>query len=155
MKNKNRIDTVFVLTIFCIFATSVLLVIMLSGSTYANMTDISHSGQNERILLSYIRTKIRSTDNANAISVGYFHGNSALFLEENLNGREFVTAIYLHDGVVRELFHERGSEFLPEDGVTIIRTDSLIFEEAEGGLIRVCTDIGEFLIFPRSRMGGQ
>ncbi|MCL2386597.1 MAG: DUF4860 domain-containing protein [Defluviitaleaceae bacterium] len=150
MANKNRIDTVFVLTIFAVFAASVLLVIMLSGSTFANITEISQAGQHERILLSYIRTKIRNTDNAGAVSVGYFNGISALFLEENLNNRDFVTVIYLYDGLVRELFHEQGNELSPEEGVAIISTDSLIFEAVDGGLIRVCTDIGSFLIFPRS-----
>jgi hypothetical protein len=147
----KKIDTVFVLAVFSIFAASVLLVIVLSGNAYANITEISDDGQSERILISYIRTKIRATDNANAIFVGTFHGNSALFLEENLNGREFVTAIYLHDGVVRELFHERGGDFLPEDGVAIIHTATLFFEQADHGLIRVITDIGDAYFFPRSR----
>jgi hypothetical protein len=148
---KNKIDTAFSLAIFCFFAVSVLLVIMLSANTYANINEISGGGQNERILLSYIRTKIRATDNAGAISVGEFFGNSALFLEENLAGREFLTAIYLHEGIVRELFHEKGLELSPQDGVQILRTDFLNFSEAENGLIRICTNHGSFVILPRSR----
>jgi hypothetical protein len=148
---KNKIDSVFSLAIFCFFAGAVLLVIMLCAATYANINEISREGQNERVLLSYIRTKIRTTDDAGAISVGEFHGNSALFLEENLGGREFLTAIYLYDGVVRELFHERGDEFSPADGVQIIRANFLNFSEAENGLIQICTGNGEFFILPRSR----
>jgi hypothetical protein len=151
---KNKIDTVFVLSIFCVFAASVLLVVMLSGSTYANMTDIAQSGQNERVLLSYIRTKIRNFDNAGAVSVGDFYGHSALFIGQYLDGRDFVTAIYLYDGMARELFHERDSGLLPEDGIGLLATDYLRFENAENGLVRVVTSIGESLIFPRSSNAG-
>ena len=157
---KSRIDTVFVLVIFCVFAFCVLLVIMLSASAYTNMNEISR-GQNERILLSYIRTKIRNADIAGAVSVGEFHGISTLLLEENIGGRKFVTKIFMYEGAVRELFFENFfardgnfSEdipaFEPQDGVAIIRAEELKFSAREGGLIQVCTKIGSTFILPRA-----
>ena len=147
---KNRVEGVFVLAVFVGFALCVLLVIMHSAIIYANINEISRDGQNERILMSYIRTKIRSADSAGAVSVGSFDGISALFLEESFHGREFVTKIFLYDGVARELFVEQGGDFMPADGVPIIPTALLEFEAVEDGLIRVITNIGGFLIFPRS-----
>ena len=147
MIRRNKIDTVFALTIFCFFAVSVLLVIMFAASTYSNMTDISQNRQNERILLSYIRTKIRSADNP--IYVSEFHGISALFIEEYLDERELVTIIYNHDGIVRELFCEKDSGLLPEDGVAIIAVDFLGFSVENDMLICVSTDISDFFIMPR------
>lgn len=105
--------------VFCVFAGCVLLVIMLGGSTYASMNEIAAEGRDERVLLSYVRTKIRSTDSAGAISVGYFNGASALFIEENFDGHEFITRIYLYDGWVRELFHHKDNELLPGDGAAV------------------------------------
>ena len=148
--NRGKVDTVFVLMIFCVFALSVLLVLMLSGSTYRNMTDIAREGQNERIALSYIRTKIRNADSAGSVSLSDFHGTAALSLKEVFGGTTFVTLIYLYDGWIHELFHEKGNEFMPADGVPIIRVASLDFEENENGLLRVTTDFGSLLIFPRS-----
>ena len=144
---SRRVDTVFVLMIFFVFALSVFLVLMLSGSTYQNMNEIAQEGQNERIVLSYVRTKIRNVD---SVSVGAFNGSSALILEEQFNGRKFITLIYLYDGWVHELFHEQGADFSPADGIPILRTDSLSFEDAENNLIRVTTDFGSLLILPRS-----
>ena len=149
-RSQNKVDTVFVLMIFCIFAVSVLLVLMLSGSTYQNIIETSRDGQNERIALSYIRTKVRNTDTANSVNVSDFNGLPALSLEEVFWDTTFVTYIYLYDGWVHELFHERGQNFLPRDGVPVIRADSLSFEEVEGGLIRVATDVGSLLLYPRS-----
>ena len=145
-KSQNRVDTVFVLMIFCVFAVSVFLVLILSGSTYQNMNDISREGQNERIVLSYIRTKTRNIDN---VAVSYFNDVSMLELVEVFGTRTFVTMIYLYDGWVRELFHEQGNAFQPGDGVPIMEVSSLDFTLIDGGLIRVFTDHGSIVLFPR------
>ena len=147
---NNRVDTVFVLMIFCVFAVSVFLVLILGGSTYRNMNDISQEGQSERIVLSYIRTKMRNIDN---VSVGSFDGNSKLELIEVFGTRTFVTAIYLYDGWVRELFRDADNEFHPANGVPIIQVGSLDFETVDNGLIRVSTEHGSIVIFPRSVPG--
>ena len=147
---EKRIDAVFALAVFCGFAVCVVVTIMLSASAYISTNAIAEGGRNERILLSYIRTKIRSADTTRAISVGDFHGITALFLEETLDNREFVTTIYLYDGTVRELFHEKGSDFLPTDGVAIIDASHLHFAE-ENGFLHISTNIGGFYIAPRSK----
>ena len=151
--NNNKVDTVFVLAIFCVFSVSVLMVLMLSGSTYENMVGISREGHNERISLSYVRTKIRSADTMGSISVSDFNGHSALSISETFAGRTFKTYIYLYNGWVHELFHEEGLDFFPGDGMPIIRADSLSFEAIDNGMIRVSTDFGSLLIFPRSSDG--
>ena len=156
MQNNNKVDTVFVLMIFCVFAVSVLLVLILSGSAYGNMTEISGEGRNERIVLSYIRTRVRNTDSAGSVYIREINGLSALSLEEVLFDRTFITYIYLYNGWVRELFHEKGlDDFAPEDGVPIIRAGSLDFEVIENGLIRVSTEYGSTLIFPRSAIESE
>jgi hypothetical protein len=136
--------------ILCVFAMSVLLVLMLSGRTYKSMADISIDGQNERILLSYIRTKVSNADNANQITVTDFHGLPALSLKEEIGDYVYVTLIYLYGGWVRELFVRYGDEFYPLEGIRIIRVDSLGFETADNGLIRITTGNKSALIFPRS-----
>ncbi|MDR0273270.1 MAG: DUF4860 domain-containing protein, partial [Clostridiales bacterium] len=115
-----KTDNVFVLVIFLIFASSVLLVLIFGGSTYRRIAEISQDGSDERILLSYVRTKIRTGDVGGSISVENFHGISALSIEENFDERSFVTYIYLHDGWVRELFFENGENFFPDDGTPIV-----------------------------------
>ena len=153
--NQNRVDTVFVLMIFCVFAVSVFLVLMLSGSTYSNIVRMSGEGQNERIALSYIRTRVRNADSAESVFVGEFHGLSALRLKERFDEHTFVTQIYLYDGWIFELFHMEGLEFMPQDGVPIIRADYLSFYEITEGLIRVSTDTGSLLIHTRSSTGTE
>ena len=149
-KGRNKIETAFVLMIFCAFAMSVFLVLMLSASIYSNMVEKSNEFQNERIALSYIRTMIRSADRENVISVGSFHGLSALILEEEFEGFAFVTKIYHYNGWLHELFMEQGENFLPADGMPIIRSDYLEFAINDHGMVQASNGFGTILISPRS-----
>jgi len=146
---SHRIDTIFVLIIFCVFAVSVLMVLMLGASTYAKVTEMSGEGHSERSVLSYIWTKVKNSDDAGQVHVGDFHGLSALYIDEEIGQAVYRTAIYGYNGWVYELFCEAGLDFYPEDGQQIIRLDHLVFKWLESGLIRVSADARSLLIFPR------
>jgi hypothetical protein len=146
---KNMFGSVFVLLIFCLFAFGVFVTIMLSASTYQAQNETTTTGQSERIILSYVRTKIREADALNAVSVGSHHGINTLIISETLGGREYVTYVYHYDGWVREIFFEYGLEFLPGDGIAVMAAGSLWFEELQNGLLRVVTETGKMYISPR------
>jgi len=148
-----KIDTVFALMIFCVFAISVFLVLILSGSTYRNMVDTAAYGQNERIALSYIRTKVRQADVSGAVSVTDFRGANALTITQHDFG--LVTRIFYYDGWLRELFAEVGFDdhFYPVDGTPLLRVDSFYFAELDGGLLYVGTDHGSITLFLRTAQG--
>ena len=153
---KSKVDTVFVLIIFSVFALSVLMVLMLGARVYKNMTDITSENQEERTLLSYIWTKVKNGDKSGSISVGDFYGLTTLCFDEDFGGTPYRTAIYQYDGWLYELFCETemlsdpSGGFLPEDGVQVMRIDELVFENAEYGMIKVSTGTGSLLLSPRS-----
>jgi hypothetical protein len=150
----QRIDTVFVLIIFCVFAVSVLMVLMLSASIYQNITEMTQTGQDERIVLSYIWTKVKGNDDAAKVSVGEFHGRSALYFDEVFDSTTFRTMIYYHDGWVYELFSDTSLDFYPEDGERIIRVESLSFEQLDYGIIRISSGSRSLLVTMRSGATG-
>jgi len=145
----RKTDTVFVLIIFCVFAFSVLMVLMLGARIYQNLTDITRDGQDERTALSFVWTKVKNCDEAGTIYAGEYQGISALFFDEELGGTMYETVIYHYDGWVYELFSEKGLGLGPEDGVQIIRVDGLSFEELSHGLIKASTAKTNLLISPR------
>ena len=149
VRGNSRIDTIFVLIIFCVFAISVLLVLMLSASIYEKMTEISREGYDDRTGLSYIWTKVKNNDNAGRIHIGDFNGVPALCFDEEFSGVTYTTRVYFHDGWIRELFSEVGIDFLLEDGFPLIEIDDLLFEEPGDGLIRVSSGGNSLLISPR------
>lgn len=142
-------DTVFVFVIFSVFATSVLVVLMLGGSIYKNISKTVQESFHERTSFSYIWSKVKNGDTSMGIRVGEFHELPALYLEENFDGVTYLTAIYLYDGWIRELVSEEGLGFTPEAGMEILEAGSLDFEQLEGGLIRVTIDGKSLLIYPR------
>ncbi|MCL2201816.1 MAG: DUF4860 domain-containing protein [Oscillospiraceae bacterium] len=147
---KHRIDTIFVLIIFCIFAVSVLMVLMLGASIYQNMTEISRENQEERTVLSYIRTKIRNNDENWRIYIGEFAGLPALVYDEEFDGRQFRTVIYHYNGWLYELFTEVGLELFPTDGKQIMELGGISFEECGYGMIRVTSGPKSLMIYQRT-----
>ncbi|MCL2365020.1 MAG: DUF4860 domain-containing protein [Defluviitaleaceae bacterium] len=152
---KSRVGSVFVLLVFCLFAFGVFVTIMLAASTYQSQNETTMQGQNERILLSYVRTKVRAADSARAIFVGEHHGINALGIHEVLGEGEysFITYIYFYNGWARELFFEYGLDFAPGESIAIIETTGITFEYVDRGLIRVVTDAGDMYIYPRTGIG--
>lgn len=153
MVKTTRVDTIFVLIIFCVFAASVLMVLMLGGSVYKNVTEMARDGYDERTCLAYVWSKVKNSDESGMVYVGDFQGISVLCLEENYNGATYQTMIYLYDGWVRELYSEAGLEFYPEDGVAVIQADSMDFEQFDRGLIKVEVGSENLLVFPRAGSG--
>jgi len=146
----QRIDTVFVLIIFCVFAVSVLMVLMLGANTYSSVTEMSREEHAERTVLSYIWTKVRNSDDGGNIYVGDFQGLPALCISEEYGGIEFRTVIYHFNGWVYELFSEADLEFFPEDGVKMIMVNDLVYEDLEHGLIMISSGTRKLLLSPRS-----
>jgi len=145
----QRVDTVFVLIIFCVFAVSVLMVLMFGATIYQNMTEISREEQDERTVLSYIRTKVRNNDEAGSVYVGDFQGLPALCYDEEFGGIAYRTVIYHYNGWVYELFSEAELDFHPQDGVPIMELGELRFDKLDRGLIKVSSGTKELLILPR------
>jgi len=151
---KSRsIDTIFVLIVFSIFAFSVLMVLMLGASVYRNINDISRDGQDERMVLSYVRTKIKNNDIAGSVHVDDFGGVPALFIDERIGDTDFVTVIYNYNGWLYELFSETSLEFSPGNGVRIARIENMRFNEADHGLIKVSAGDLSILLSPRGSFG--
>jgi len=130
------------------------MVLMLGASTYERVTELSRDGYTEHSMLSYIWTKVKNSDDAGHIYVGEFCGLSALYIDEEFGQVEYCTTVYQYNGWVCELFYEKGLEFSPEDGVQIIKLDSLTFKELDSGLIEVSSGENNLLIFPRGSMPG-
>ena len=146
----QKIDTVFVLFIFSIFAVSVLIVLMLAASIYQNISEMSKDDADERLVLSYIWTKTKKYNDVDKIHIADFDGNNALFIDVVINDRFFQTIIYFEDGWLLELFAEKGLGFGRADGNRIMRVSDLTFEEIEWGLLKITAGNRYLLISPLS-----
>lgn len=151
--HASSIDNIVVLIVFCTFAFSVLMVLMLAAGVYRNISEITQSSENERTAYSYVRTKIRNADSAGAFYVAEFDGLSALYISEQIGGTEYQTVIYVYDGWLCELFSEASIEHTPADGTRITPAGGLAFTMSDS-MIHVITDRPEGIqaisIYPRT-----
>lgn len=149
----RKMDTVSVIAVFCLFAVSLLLLLMLGGNAYKGIDKKSRDRHDKRVCLSYISTKVKNSDGAGKVYLNRFYGLPALYLEEEYDKITYQTIIYFYSGRVRELFSEAGLDLSPESGTPVFEAESLDFEAFNGGLIKVTVNSDSLLIYPRGKAG--
>lgn len=126
-----------VLALFCVFAASVLLTLLLGIRAYSTVSSGADRTFDRRTALSYVAEKLRHADGDGGVSLGEFGGSPALIISEEYEGVEYETRIYIYEGVLRELFCEKGLELGPEAGNEIIPGSALRLDLRDGGLLEI------------------
>ena len=150
----SQLTGLFVLLLCCIFAGTVLAVLLLGVDVYKNIAQSGMDGYGERTCLAYISAKVRHFDSIGSVEVMDFDGLSALkFSEDYGGGNIYVTYIYLWDGNLYELFTQDGLDIPPEAGSVIGSAEYISFTYNDGMIEAVC-DTGNgavrFVLSPRS-----
>ena len=143
--NKEKaytVDTVFIIVLFFVFTTSVLVVLMLGTRMYNSMSDSSAIAYSERTCMSYIAEKLRHGDSDGSVYVDNFDGLNALYIETQYDDTTYSNILYFNDGWLYELFCDKGAKFVRTDGTKIIEAESVNFTEIGSGLFCVeATDL--------------
>lgn len=139
----HTIDIVFVLVTFCIFAVSVLIVLMTGAKAYGSIRNSMEDQYSERTCVNYISAKVRHFDENNAVYLDEMDGVPVLCLENEFDGSTYVTYIYYYEGQVRELYTDPNLGLGIESGTSIIDVSNLSFSQVNDSLISVnCTGSG-------------
>lgn len=116
-ENRHIVDVLFVLALFCVFAISALMLVMLGANVYQKTVDDMDHNYNSRTAFSYVTEKIRQNDTSSAVSAGTLDGRPAILLSQEFDGKLFTTYLYEYDGYLTELF--TGTE--PDLGSDILK----------------------------------
>jgi hypothetical protein len=137
-------DAVFALVLFGAFAMAMLMVLMTGAQAYQGIRDNVEQHYSEETCLGYISMKVRHYDSAGgAVYMGDVGGIPALMLREEYDGVGYITAIYIKDGYVKELYADESFEFEPDAGLDILAAGSLTMSFVEDGLLAVkCVGTG-------------
>ncbi|MCR4842705.1 MAG: DUF4860 domain-containing protein [Eubacterium sp.] len=130
-KNTHKVDMLFALTLFFLFALSMGALVALSASAYRSSVETSTNNFNDRTLCLYITEKVREYDSTGAFSIRDFGSGQALVMSETVGDEEYSTYIYLWQGAVRELTIKSSDELSPRAGQEILKASS--FEVASVG----------------------
>lgn len=143
MRNKSKkqghiVDLFFTLSLFCLFAASALIVVIIGSGVYRKTTANMEKNYATRTALSYTAEKIRQHDSAGSVYLtDDEEGNTLLVLTDNAGGETYLTYIYAYDGRLCELVVKEGAGFSKEQGEQILEVDTFSIEEEEDGFIRV------------------
>lgn len=138
---QHKIDTLFPVILFFVFALCALTVLLLSANIYESTTKRSTRSYNAQTGLSYVREKIHQMDENGSVRLGTLEDTNALILTQTIENVTYSTYIYTYQEELKELYLKEGSTAKPEAGTTILKIQNFRMEELSPRLFRfTCTD---------------
>lgn len=135
--HRHLIDILFVLSLFCIFAVSSVLLILFGADIYKKTVQQMDSNYTSRTSIAYITEKIRQSDAENAIQIILQNDTQILLLTTIINGIPYATSLYEYDGYLYELFARTDLELPLDSGQPVMELHSLTFSLLEPNILEV------------------
>lgn len=145
---KRSISGLAAALLLCVFALMILSVLLSGAGAYQRLTVRGEENYDSRSSAQYVATKLRQAPSAESVELRTFGGSDCLCITEEIDGAEYITRVYCHEGWIRELFTLAEGDFAPEDGEKILEAEALELS-LENELIRVAVTNGsrtEFFI---------
>lgn len=137
-EKRHVVDFLFTLALFCVFAASALLVVIMGANVYKDTVDAMNENYENRTSLTYLAEKVRQYDTGGAVRLDAVGESPALVLRQQLEERVFETWIYVDEGYLKEILVAEGFDLKPSDGQVIKELASLKLEQ-DGALITMTT----------------
>ncbi len=136
-RRSNKIDSIFVIALFTVFAITAFLLILIGAKQYKHTANSMDANYESRTISSYLTEKIRQNDTADTISVCELKGTQAIALKTIENDATYVTYIYYYNEALREIMVNDTSVFSLEAGQEIIKTGGFYPEYEEEDLLKI------------------
>lgn len=132
--SKTKIDTLFLVSLFVLFAFTSSILVLLGAKQYHSTADSMNENYEVRTACSYFSEKIRQNDHA-SINQMEFDGLPALVLTETTEAGTYRTYIYVYNHNLCELFVESQADARPSMGQSIVPMNALDMELSDRGLL--------------------
>jgi hypothetical protein len=119
-ERKHTVDILFVITLFLVFAVSVVMLTGTGATVYQNIVNSMTENYNSRTSFSYIVNKIHQNDKSGGVKLGQYEGLDSVILMEEIDNITYCTYLYYYDGHIKEMFTRYGQEFDPALGTDIL-----------------------------------
>lgn len=135
-EQHHTVDVLFVITLFLVFAVSVVMLTGTGASVYRNIVDSMTENYDSRTSFTYVINKIHSSDREGLVELGSYEGLDAVLIGEEVNNVNYCTYLYFYDGYMREVFTRFGSEFDPALGTPLFKLKSFSASPVTDSLFR-------------------
>ena len=136
-QNTHMTDVLFTLALFCVFAASSLLVVLIGANVYNGTVERMSRNFDTRASVTYVFTKVKQNDMVGAVSLSEIEGVPALALDRDINGAVYRTWIYHHDGYLKEIFTSQDREARLMDGQSIVAVEQFMIERSGDNLYKL------------------
>lgn len=145
------------LLLFGVFAVCLLAVLLTGANSYQALTQRDRTASDSRTCAQYLATRVRQADQYGAIGVEPFGDGDALAFRQDIDGRTYVTRVYVSGGWLMELFSAADLTLSPQEGERIMAAQALTAQQ-EDGLLRISItpaqgDPTQLLLSPRCGEG--
>lgn len=142
--HHHMIDILFALSLFCIFATCGVLLILFGADVYQKTIQHMDSNYSTRTSLAYITEKIRQSDSSDSICITSQDNTPILMLTDTINGIPYATSLYEYDGYLYELFARTDIELPLDAGQPVMELHNLSFSQLTSNILEISfTDSNE------------
>ena len=123
--SSHSISGVFVFLLLGIFAVFSTVMVLLGAKAYKSTADRADQHNANRIAGAYMRSMVRSDDAENALMVEDLGGICAVTMKNEYDDEDYLTRLYVYDGMLREWFSYAGAYFIPENGEAVCEVDEM------------------------------
>lgn len=136
-RRTTKIDSVFVIALFTMFAVTAFLLILIGARQYQHTADNMNANYESRTISSYLTEKIRQNDSQGSIRLSQLEGTPAIAIETIENDITYITYIYYYEDALREIVVNKQSVFSLGSGQAIIKTGGFTAEMVNNDLLKV------------------
>ena len=136
-RETHRIDSIFIMLLFFLFALTAFVLIMIGVRQYKATANAMDYNYEIRTVTSYLREKTRQNSSNSSISIETIDDTNALCLKNTLNNTIYNTYIYYYDGSLREMYIQDGTPFTLNLGQQIVTISGFDMVKTDDGLIIV------------------
>ena len=136
-ENQHMIDILFVLSLFCVFAVSSVVIILFGAHIYRSTVSQMDDNYTARTSIAYITEKVRQADEKNAIEIRNENGHQILMMTTMIDDTAYATSLYEYDGWLYELFAHTDIELPLDAGQPIMEIQELTFSQISPRLLSV------------------
>ncbi len=136
-RRSTKIDSVFVIALFTMFAVTAFLLILIGAKQYQRTADTMDSNYESRTISSYLTEKIRQSDSQGQVSIEKLEGINALAIRTLENEVSYTTYIYYYEEALREIVVSDNSVFSLGTGQEIIKTGGFQAEQIRNNLLKI------------------
>ena len=149
MKRANQpthaMAGVFVFLLLGVFAVSGTLMVLMGASAYRSNGERSDRHNTDRIIASFVRSMVRSSDEAGAVLAEEADGLQTVTLAYDDGEDVYLTRIYVYDGKLRERLYSAQEAFEPAMGNEICDAQALQARIDDEVLhVSIQNDLGEW-----------